>query len=376
MADHQLEFDFGPGKAERHEAVPIDWAKTREGTQAPSRTRVRFAPIGGRTRTARRRRILSGVRAAGVVLVFLVMAGYAFLWHHAHRSEGVDTAGNQVMVRIEPGMSATQACRVLEEAGVENAGAVLAWLEETGSSRSIQAGTFAVDRSASAEEIGSILTRAAASAVQVAPGMTISGIDTYLWRRGMAKQGEFRKAAAALGERYGLAFTEGWLLAGSYPEQDAEGLCEAMFRAMKDALRPLLDSQVVADEGVDALLIIASMVQSETQNEAEMPLISGILQNRLRQDMPLGVDATTRYELDDWEHPIPQRVYEQDTPYNTRRRPGLVPSGISCPSVAALEAAAHPADTDAFYYLHGKDGAIHTAVDYAGHQKNIERYMR
>ena len=91
--------------------------------------------------------------------------------------------------------------------------------------------------------------------------------------------------------------------------------------------------------------------------------------------MPLGIDATTRYELDDWAHQIPQETYERDTPYNTRRKPGLPPSGISCPSLEAVTAACIPLKTEALYYLHGKDGRIHTATDYEGHKKHIERYL-
>jgi UPF0755 protein len=148
-----------------------------------------------------------------------------------------------------------------------------------------------------------------------------------------------------------------------------------MHQAMLDALGPLSGSDAVRQYGLEAVVIIASMIQAETQNPDEMPLIAGIIYNRLEQGIPLGIDATTRYEIGDWEHPISQTVFEQKSPYNTRRVKGLPPSGISCPGLAALTAAAHPQKTDALFYLHGKDGAIHTAVDYQAHQRNMETYL-
>ena len=89
--------------------------------------------------------------------------------------------------------------------------------------------------------------------------------------------------------------------------------------------------------------------------------------------MPLGIDATTRYELDDWTGDLPQSAYEKITPYNTRRQKGLPPSGIGCPSPASLESVLEPADTGALYYLHDKDGRLYTSLTYEEHLETYER---
>jgi UPF0755 protein len=80
--------------------------------------------------------------------------------------------------------------------------------------------------------------------------------------------------------------------------------------------------------------------------------------------------------LDDWDNPIPVKALENKTPYNTRRKAGLPPSGISAPSAEALHAAFYPEETPYFYYLHGLDKAIHYAVDYEEHKQNIEKHRK
>ena len=116
------------------------------------------------------------------------------------------------------------------------------------------------------------------------------------------------------------------------------------------------------------------MIQRETNNQDEMPQIAGIIYNRLAANMPLGIDATTRYELNDWKNPLKEADLEAQTPYNTRRKTGLPPTGIGAPGKAALEAAIRPAENNWYYYLHGSDSQIRYAVTYDEHKENIKKY--
>jgi len=154
----------------------------------------------------------------------------------------------------------------------------------------------------------------------------------------------------------------------------ATSLAQAMFASMLELVQPYLGSSQVAQWGLEQTLIIASMIQAETQNVEEMPLIASVIYNRLEAGLPLGIDATTRYEIDDWENPIPTKALETKTPYNTRRKVGLPPSGICSPSKAAVEAALFPLDSPYFYYLHGLDKRLYPAVTYEEHKKNIKAY--
>ena len=76
--------------------------------------------------------------------------------------------------------------------------------------------------------------------------------------------------------------------------------------------------------------------------------------------MPLGIDATLRYGLDiSPDESIRQSDLESNNPYNTRKRKGLPPTPINNPGLAAMRAAANPADVDYLYYARKEDCKSH-----------------
>jgi UPF0755 protein len=76
-----------------------------------------------------------------------------------------------------------------------------------------------------------------------------------------------------------------------------------------------------------------------------------VMYNRLKADMPLGIDATTRYYTHNWSRPIRVSELEDDNPYNTRLAHGLPPTPIGNPGLAALKAAANPSHKDYLFYV-------------------------
>jgi hypothetical protein len=104
------------------------------------------------------------------------------------------------------------------------------------------------------------------------------------------------------------------------------------------------------------LLIVASMIEREAAIEHDRPLIAAVIYNRLHQNMPLGIDATIRYALNDFSAPLTEAQLHTDSPYNTRLHTGLPPTPISNPGVASIQAAAHPAHVSYLYYVAGADG--------------------
>ncbi len=100
------------------------------------------------------------------------------------------------------------------------------------------------------------------------------------------------------------------------------------------------------------VLIIASMIERETAVAAERKLVSAVIYNRLKADMPLGIDATLRYGLGiPGTRPLTKRQLATRTPYNTRIFKGLPPTPIGNPGVPSMRAAARPADRNYLYYL-------------------------
>jgi UPF0755 protein len=99
------------------------------------------------------------------------------------------------------------------------------------------------------------------------------------------------------------------------------------------------------------VLIIASMVEREAQLDRERPLIASVIYNRLRLGEPLGIDATIRFALGQWDEPLKQSELATSSPYNTRINTGLPPGPIGNPGLASIKAAARPARTDHLFYV-------------------------
>ena len=105
------------------------------------------------------------------------------------------------------------------------------------------------------------------------------------------------------------------------------------------------------------VLIIASMIEREVAVDDERRKVAGVIYNRLKQGIPLGIDATVLYALGDWEATLTASALEVDSPYNTRRYGGLPPGPIASPGEASLKAAANPARNDLLFYVARNDGS-------------------
>ena len=99
------------------------------------------------------------------------------------------------------------------------------------------------------------------------------------------------------------------------------------------------------------VVTIAAMVEHETAVPKERPLVAAVIWNRLKQRIPLGIDATSRYEFRNWSRPLLASQLASQSQWNTRIHAGLPPGPIGNPGLASLQAAANPARSDALYYV-------------------------
>jgi uncharacterized YceG family protein len=125
------------------------------------------------------------------------------------------------------------------------------------------------------------------------------------------------------------------------------------------------------------VLIIASMVEREAQLPKERPLIAAVMHNRLKQGIPLGIDATIRYQINNWSRPLRVSELERDTPYNTRTRRGLPPTPIGNPGLASIKAAANPAKVKYLFFVRkpGKSGEHAFSSTNGQFERDVARYQ-
>ncbi len=124
------------------------------------------------------------------------------------------------------------------------------------------------------------------------------------------------------------------------------------------------------------VVTIASLIDREVSVARERRLVAAVIYNRLSQGIPLGIDATSRFETRNWTDPLTNAVLQKDTPYNTRINKGLPPGPIGSPGLAAIEAAARPANSDYLYYVANPcEPGTHTFTKtYAEFEAAAQRY--
>jgi UPF0755 protein len=113
------------------------------------------------------------------------------------------------------------------------------------------------------------------------------------------------------------------------------------------------------------ILITASLIEEETKVPEERAMVARVIYNRLKQGIPLGIDATSRYEAEITRGDRSKVDFTSTSPYNTRKVKGLPPTPIASPGRASIEAALHPADGPWVYYVLKDAQGHHTFTDSA-----------
>lgn len=177
--------------------------------------------------------------------------------------------------------------------------------------------------------------------------------------------------------------TDGFYFPDTYlipVDESGPQVAQRFINRFNESFAPYISKFRQANIKYDTAIKLASLIQREAGGASDMPLIAGILWNRLLIAMPLQVDATLQYARGDtgsgsWA-PVAAADKQIDSLFNTYKHTGLPPSPISNPGLDAIDAVLHSEDTKCLYYLHDRDRQIHCAVTYAEHLKNIEKYLK
>jgi UPF0755 protein len=117
---------------------------------------------------------------------------------------------------------------------------------------------------------------------------------------------------------------------------------------------------------------IASIIQKEAADVHEMPIIAGVIYNRLKKGMPLQMDGALNYGRYSHVKVTKRRIERDGSRFNTYKFRGLPPWPVGSVSLAALKAAVKPAKTDYLYFVKGKDGKHIFTKRYSAHLKAIK----
>ncbi len=123
-------------------------------------------------------------------------------------------------------------------------------------------------------------------------------------------------------------------------------------------------------------LILASIVEKETGQPVDRPMIAAVFINRLRKNMRLQTDPTVIYGMGEtFDGNLRKGDLTNDTPFNTYTRDGLTPTPIALPGLAALQATLHPASSHALYFVARGDGTSQFSDTLVEHNNAVNQYQ-
>jgi len=298
-------------------------------------------------------------------------------------------AGNQFLV-IEPGARASQVADLLVARGVLKHRLpflVRYWAARPG--HPLRAGEYLFDRPLRPIDVCRRLVQGDVylHAVVIPEGADCFDIARILNLRLGIDPAQFlrvtQQAAAIRDLDPGAPSLEGYLFPDTYrfPRGvSAQTVVLTMLARFRRILATrFLNQQPSSPADWHEVVTLASLVEKETPEAAERPLIAGVFARRLERGMPLQSDPTVVYAARLDYRPvssITQSDLEFDSPYNTYRHSGLPPGPIANPGLASIRAALQPADGDMLYFVANNHGGHVFARTLAEHQHNVSRYRR
>jgi len=265
--------------------------------------------------------------------------------------------------------------------------------------KKLQAGEYLLDKNMSIAAIADSLTKgkAAEKKITLREGLTIKEIAEQFKKNSLIKKEsdfiDLTKPApgtcfsleacqvSILGEIPAGATLEGYLFPDTYNFFNQTAPADVIAKMLRN-----FDEKLTADMRVEIqkqkrsladVITLASIVEKEAGNEAEMPVIAGIFKNRLDAGVALQSDATLSYFLNDNKAAHSTEEIKVDSLYNTYRYKGLPPGPICNPGLAAIKAALNPAKTNYFYFLHDQQtGRTYFSKTLEEHNLNKQLYLR
>ena len=330
-------------------------------------------------------------------LIIVLVAGW-FAYKVFQPGHDAGDAQRPVVVTIARGATAGEIADELKDQGVIDSTFFFNLRSRLDGRRSdLKAGRFTLKRDMSYAAALDALTRNPAAAptvtVTLPEGRSIGEAATLVRQAGLT--GSYRKSAdrnprevkgfKGYGVPKGTKSLEGFLFPATYELKrgaktaTASALVAQQLATFKRTFDPL-DKKAAQRKNLSDydVLIIASMIEREAEVAKDRALISAVIYNRLKQHIPLGIDATLRYHLNNWTRPLKESELTKDSPFNTRTRQGLPPTPIGSPGLASIRAALNPAKVNYLFYVVkpcGNGAHAFSATD-AQFTKDVQAYNR
>ena len=331
-------------------------------------------------------------RLFAIVLVLLILgglAGFGFYMNLSSQASAPGPGGDDVELEVARGSNARGMGNQLQKVGLIADTTVFRFVVWKRGGLALKAGKFKLSRSLSPMELAAALEKpplAEDEPFVVVEGWRIHDVDDALVACGRADAGAYVKAASSrIGYTAPFTLPDGILEGYLYPETyllpkgriDPRVLVQKQLDQFAARVFTPLEAEVRGyKRSLHELVTMASMLEREEPTPSNRPLVAGILWKRIDRGFPLGVDATSRYELKAWNDrgAFLVKLRDENDPYNTRKKKGLPPTPIGAPTYSSLEAALRPTPSEFLYYLHDAQKQLHPSRDAAEHEAMRKKY--
>jgi len=289
-------------------------------------------------------------------------------------------------VLLRPGWSTRHIARDLQQQGVIRSSAAFLMVQYVKGLHTLKAGEYKFDQPANALDVWSRLVRGDvyARTVVVPEGFNMYDIAAAVEQAGLGPASDFLTAARSdiflvRNIDPDAKSLEGYLFPDTYQFtriDTAHDIAAAMVHRFRQEAQKI---GLLGNADMYRIVTMASIVEKETADPKERPLVAGVYYNRLGRNMALAADPSVIYAAllaGRYRGTIYASDLQFDSPYNTYKFPGLPPGPIANPGVASLQAAMHPAHTDFLYFVSDNKGHHRFARDLHEHARNVAAYRR
>jgi len=331
------------------------------------------------------------VKTILVTLIILIAVGggaaaAGWSWYQRFLEEPITLEQEQALFRVPAGATLRGVAHELaDRRWISSRFLFMMLAYQTQQEEALKAGEYGIKNGMRPPELLALLT--SGKSIQF-PVTLIPGITFREAVNRVAENDVFKIELAGLSDeeimqRIGLdaEHPEGWLFPDTYLFDRGTTDTEILKRAHQ-RMRSVLDEEW-AKRGEDLpidtpyqALILASIVEKETGVPAERPQIAGVFARRLQQGMRLQTDPTVIYGMgEDYDGNIRRDDLTRPTAYNTYVINGLPPTPIALPGREAINAAVHPKDGDALYFVARGDGSHHFSATLEEHNCAVRHYQ-
>ncbi len=314
-----------------------------------------------------------------ILIIFAALALFSYLYYTEGTLAVNKSEKTTKIFVVKPGEGLNSITKNLHNDGfIRNTIVFYMLVKREGLDKKIQAGDFRLSASMNAREIAETLTHGTLDEwVTVVEGLRKEEIAQIISKKFDVPEIEFTKLAP-----------EGYLFPDTYliPRQaTAESVIKIFTSTFEKKFSPEMRGQVkklgLSEHDV---VVLASIVEREGRSDGVRQQVASILLRRIKEEMPLQVDATVQYALGYqpqektwWKRDLSHDDLKIKSSYNTYKNPGLPPEPICNPGLSSLQAVANADPTTPYlFYITDKSGAIHYAKTSDEHQKNIEKYLQ